>query len=84
MAGHFGNQVVGAPIGCDAIARILEEGGAWEKILVHIDRYGNLDTATLPVAFHEGRREGRITTGDLVMFAAIGAGWQFGAAIARV
>jgi 3-oxoacyl-[acyl-carrier-protein] synthase-3 len=55
----------------------------WEKVIVHVDRYGNLDTATLPVAFHEARAGGRIKPGDLVLFAAIGAGWQYGAAIVR-
>jgi 3-oxoacyl-[acyl-carrier-protein] synthase-3 len=54
-----------------------------ERLLVHVDHYGNLDTATLPVAFHEGRATGRIQPGDLVLFAAVGAGWQFGAAIVR-
>lgn len=58
-------------------------GAPWSKVVVHVDRYGNLDTATLPVAFHEARTDGRIKHGDLVMFAAIGAGWQFGAALLR-
>jgi 3-oxoacyl-[acyl-carrier-protein] synthase-3 len=59
-------------------------GAPWSKVVRHVERYGNLDTATLPVAFHEARAEGRIKSGDLVMFAAIGAGWQFGAAVLRV
>lgn len=58
-------------------------GIPWAKVVVHVDRYGNLDTATLPVAYHEARVAGRIRTGDLVLFAAIGAGWQYGAAIVR-
>ncbi len=59
-------------------------GIPWEKVIVHVDHYGNLDTATLPVAFHEGKESGRIKKGDLVLFAAIGAGWQYGSAIVRV
>jgi 3-oxoacyl-[acyl-carrier-protein] synthase-3 len=59
-------------------------GAPWSKVIVHVDRYGNLDTATLPVAFHEACAEGRIKPGEIVMLAAIGAGWQFGAALLRV
>lgn len=59
-------------------------GAPWSRVERHVEHYGNLDTATLPVAFHEARTEGRITPGDLVLFAAIGAGWQFGAALVRV
>jgi 3-oxoacyl-[acyl-carrier-protein] synthase-3 len=58
-------------------------GAPWSKVIVHVDRYGNLDSATLPVALHEARAEGRIKMGDHVMLAAIGAGWQFGAALLR-
>ncbi len=58
-------------------------GIPWEKVVVHVDHYGNLDTATLPVAFHEAKAEGRIKPGDLILFAAIGAGWQYGSAIVR-
>lgn len=68
--------------------RILERlatalGIPVERLVVHVDRYGNLDTATLPVAFHEARQEGLIRAGDVILFAAIGAGWQFGAAVVR-
>jgi 3-oxoacyl-[acyl-carrier-protein] synthase III len=59
-------------------------GIPWERVIVHVERYGNLDTATLPVAYHEARASERIRSGDLVLFAAIGAGWQYGAAIVRV
>jgi 3-oxoacyl-[acyl-carrier-protein] synthase-3 len=59
-------------------------GAPWSKVIVHVDRYGNLDTATLPVAFHEASADGRIKHGEMVMLAAIGAGWQFGAALLRV
>ena len=59
-------------------------GAPWSRVERHVERYGNLDTATLPIAFHEARMDGRIKPGDLVMFAAIGAGWQFGGALVRV
>jgi len=70
-------------------ARLLQRitsavGAPWPKVVRHVEHYGNLDTATLPIAFHEARTEGRIKSGDVVMFAAIGAGWQFGAALVRV
>lgn len=56
----------------------------WEKMAVHVAQYGNLDTATLAVGYHEAKISGKIKDGDLVLFAAIGAGWQFGSALVRV
>ncbi|PIR70440.1 MAG: hypothetical protein COU46_01355 [Candidatus Niyogibacteria bacterium CG10_big_fil_rev_8_21_14_0_10_42_19] len=59
-------------------------GIPFNKVEVHVDRYGNLDTATLGVAYHELKCSGRLKAGERVLFAAIGAGWQYGAIIMRV
>ncbi len=64
------------------IARSL--GVPFEKVETHVQYYGNLDTATLPVAYSEARKAGRIKEGNLVLFAAIGAGWQYGAVIVKI
>jgi len=55
-----------------------------EKMAVHVDRYGNLDTATLAIGFHEAKQANKIKKGDLVLFVAIGAGWQYGSALVRL
>jgi len=54
------------------------------KTAIHVDRLGNLDTATLAVGFHEARTLNRIRRGDLVLFSALGAGLQYGSAIIRI
>lgn len=55
-----------------------------EKTSIHVDRYGNLDTATLAFGFHEAKTAGKIKKGDLVLFSALGAGLQYGSAILEV
>jgi 3-oxoacyl-[acyl-carrier-protein] synthase-3 len=54
-----------------------------EKVFNNIQRYGNTTAATLPLVFHEAKKEGRIRPGDLVAFAALGAGLHWGAALLR-
>lgn len=53
------------------------------RVPINIDRYGNTTAATLPILFHEQRRERSIEPGDLVAFTAYGAGAHWGALIYR-
>lgn len=55
-----------------------------EKVFVNLQKYGNMSSATVIVAFDEARREGRIKTGDLVELVAFGGGFTWGAVIVRV
>ena len=50
----------------------------------NIQKYGNTTSATLPLAFHEARLEGKAPPGALVAFAALGAGLHWGAVLMRV
>lgn len=54
-----------------------------EKVLINIDRYGNTTAATIPLATHEAVHQGRLKRGDLVVFAAVGAGYTVGASLWR-
>src|SRR5581483_7715806 len=54
-----------------------------EQVLVNIDRYGNTTSATLPLATQDAITQGRIKKGDLVLFAAVGAGYTAGASLWR-
>lgn len=54
-----------------------------EKVLINIDRYGNTTAATIPLATHEAVHQGRLKRGDLVIFAAVGAGYTVGASLWR-
>ncbi|HEX4458272.1 MAG TPA: 3-oxoacyl-[acyl-carrier-protein] synthase III C-terminal domain-containing protein [Polyangia bacterium] len=53
------------------------------RVYNNIQRYGNTTAATIPIAYHECRHNGRIARGDLVCFVALGAGFHWGAALMR-
>jgi len=54
-----------------------------DRVIVNIDRYGNTSAATVPTAFDEAVRDGRIKPGDLVLFDVFGAGLTYGSALLR-
>lgn len=54
-----------------------------ERVLVNIDRYGNTTAGTIPIATWEAMRSGRLAKGDVVLFAAVGAGFTVGANLWR-
>lgn len=54
-----------------------------EKIYSNIQRYGNTTAASIPIALSEAWQEGLIKEGDLVCFAAFGAGFTWGSVLIR-
>ena len=58
-------------------------GVPMDKVVVNVDRYGNTSAASIPVALDEARRAGRIRSGDIVLLNAFGAGFAWGAAVAK-
>jgi 3-oxoacyl-[acyl-carrier-protein] synthase III len=58
-------------------------GLAKEKVIVNIDRYGNTTSGTIPLAMHTALEEGKLKKGDLVLIAAVGAGFTVGATLLR-
>lgn len=54
-----------------------------DQVFNNIQKYGNTTAASIPIALHEAIDAGRIQRGDLVMFAAFGAGLTWGAAAVR-
>ncbi len=54
-----------------------------DQLVINIDRYGNTTGATLPLATREALESGRLKKGDLVIFAAVGAGYTTGANLWR-
>lgn len=58
-------------------------GAPMEKVIVNIDKYANTSAATVPMAFHEAIKDGRIKRGDIVLFDAFGAGLTHGATLLR-
>lgn len=62
-----------------AIAEKLELG--MDSFVINLDRYGNTTAATIPIALDEALQQGRIRTGDLLLFVAFGAGLTWGASV---
>lgn len=54
-----------------------------EKVAINLDRYGNMSSASIPVALDEASRTGQLKAGDRVLLAAFGAGFTWGAAVVR-
>jgi 3-oxoacyl-[acyl-carrier-protein] synthase-3 len=54
-----------------------------DKVFNNIQRYGNTTAATIPIAYHEARQQGRLNEGDLVCFVGLGSGLNWGAVLYR-
>ncbi len=54
-----------------------------DQVVINLDKYGNTTAATIPLATHDAIAEGRLKKGDLVLFAAVGAGYTAGANLWR-
>jgi 3-oxoacyl-[acyl-carrier-protein] synthase-3 len=65
-------------------ARIIESAAKRlmlpaEKVFINITEYGNTSAASVPLAFDDCRKQGKIKEGDIVIFVAFGAGLTWGA-----
>lgn len=58
-------------------------GMPMEKVIINIDRYGNTTAGTIPLAMKSAIEEGKLKKGDLVLIAAVGAGFTSGASLIR-
>lgn len=54
-----------------------------EKVVVNLDRYGNMSSASIPVALDEVSRGRRLKRGDRILMATFGAGFTWGAAVLK-
>jgi 3-oxoacyl-[acyl-carrier-protein] synthase III len=54
-----------------------------DRIYNNIQRFGNTTAATIPIAYDECKKSGRIKPGHLVAFCGLGAGFHWGAALVR-
>ncbi len=85
---NFTAEDVGIFIPHQANKRIIDlaarkAGFKDEQVLLNIDKYGNTTGGTLPLGLDEVVRNGRIKDGDLVLFAAFGAGYTWGSILLR-
>ncbi len=54
-----------------------------DKVVVTLDRHGNTSAASVPTAFDEAVRDGRIQRGQLILLEAFGGGFTWGSALVR-
>jgi 3-oxoacyl-[acyl-carrier-protein] synthase III len=64
-------------------AAVKRVGLPMDKVFVNVDRYGNTGAASVYVAMEEAAAAGRLKRGDLVLLAAFGGGFAWGAALIR-
>jgi 3-oxoacyl-[acyl-carrier-protein] synthase-3 len=65
-------------------ARIIESAAKRlnlpnDKVFLNIAEYGNTSAASVPIAFNDCARAGKIKRGDIIIFVAFGAGLTWGA-----
>ena len=86
------NKLTGKDVDCfiahQANRRIITAtadrlGMPMEKVIINIDRYGNTTAGTIPIAMRTAMEEGKLKKGDLVLIAAVGAGFTSGATLLR-
>jgi 3-oxoacyl-[acyl-carrier-protein] synthase-3 len=55
-----------------------------DRLYSVVHRYGNISAASIPVALHDAREEGRLTDGDVVLLTAFGTGLTWAASVIRL
>ena len=58
-------------------------GLPFEKVMINMDKYANTSGGTIPILLDEVNRAGKLIPGTIVLFAAVGSGWTYGASIIR-
>ena len=71
-----------------ASARILKRvaevlNAPYSRMQTNLESYANTAGASVPLVLDQANRSGLIHEGDLLLFAAIGAGWTWGASLYR-
>ena len=86
------NGVTGADLGCfiphQANKRIITAtadrlGMDPERVIINIEKYGNTSAGTIPLAMETAIEQGKLKKGDLVLLAAVGAGFTVGTVLLR-
>ncbi|MGF1586948.1 MAG: beta-ketoacyl-ACP synthase III [Bacteroidales bacterium] len=54
-----------------------------EKVMINVDKYANTSGGTIPIILDETNKAGKIKNGSTILFAAVGSGWTYGAAIIK-
>lgn len=62
-------------------ARVLKAD--FGKFLLTMDKYANISAGNLPVILDEAVRANKINRGDVLLMAAVGSGWTWGASVLK-
>lgn len=65
------------------INAVSEKMGLSDRVIINIEEFGNTTAATIPLATRTAIETGKLKKGDLVLFAAVGAGYTAGANLWR-
>ena len=70
-------------------ARIIESASKRleipkRKVFININEYGNTSAASVPIAFDDCIRKGKIKKGDIIILVAFGAGLTWGANVIKL
>jgi len=66
------------------IATAKKLGMSLDNVVVTIDRHGNTSAASVPLAFDEAVRDGRIKQGETVLLEAFGGGFTWGSVLLKM
>ena len=55
-----------------------------DKVFINVHEYGNIASASLPIAFHEARQAGMIRDGSTCLLVAFGSGFVWGSVLLRM
>jgi 3-oxoacyl-[acyl-carrier-protein] synthase-3 len=58
-------------------------GMSMDQVVLTVDRHGNTSAASIPLAFDEAVRDGRIERGDTVLMEAFGGGFTWGSVLLK-
>ncbi|RZK64381.1 MAG: beta-ketoacyl-ACP synthase 3, partial [Pedobacter sp.] len=58
-------------------------GMPFEKVMTNMDKFANTSAGTIPILLDEVNKAGKITKGSIILFAAVGSGWTYGASIIK-
>jgi 3-oxoacyl-[acyl-carrier-protein] synthase-3 len=58
-------------------------GMSMDHVVMTVDRHGNTSAASIPLAFDEAVRDGRIKPGEIVMMEAFGGGFTWGSVLLK-
>jgi 3-oxoacyl-[acyl-carrier-protein] synthase-3 len=68
--------------------RILQKtaeiiGLPFSKVMHNMERYANTSGGTIPILLDELNKSGKLHSGSIILFAAVGSGWTYGASIIK-